>query len=120
MDDFPIRVMTAYGPQLGDSKERKDKFSSEWKEGIWLGHQRGSNETLIGTSQGVVRAYSIKRREPEQRWDKEAIQGEWDTPADRSHEARLKDTHTGDLRYRERGRTDSKRITEGRTRGKKE
>ena len=26
IDDFPIRVLNAYGPQLGDSKERKDKF----------------------------------------------------------------------------------------------
>ena len=25
-DDFPIRVMTAYGPQLSDSTERKNKF----------------------------------------------------------------------------------------------
>ena len=26
INDFPIRVLTAYGPQLGDSQERKDKF----------------------------------------------------------------------------------------------
>ena len=25
-DDFPVRVVTAYGPQLGDSHERKRKF----------------------------------------------------------------------------------------------
>ena len=26
IDDFPIRILTGYGPQLGDSKDRKDKF----------------------------------------------------------------------------------------------
>ena len=26
INDFPIRVLTAYGPQLGDSRERKEKF----------------------------------------------------------------------------------------------
>ena len=26
VDDFPIRVVTAYGPQLGDKLERKQKF----------------------------------------------------------------------------------------------
>jgi hypothetical protein len=26
IDDFPIRVLNAYGPQLGDSKEQKDKL----------------------------------------------------------------------------------------------
>jgi len=34
----------------------------------------------VGTTQGVVRAYSVKRREPEQRWDKEAIKGMVGTP----------------------------------------
>ena len=66
--------------EIRETKERKDKFSSEWKEGVWLGHQRSSNEILVGTSQGVVRAYSIKRREPEHRWDKAAIKGMVGTP----------------------------------------
>ncbi len=34
----------------------------------------------MGTAQGVVRAYSIKRREPGQRWDREAIKGMVGTP----------------------------------------
>ena len=66
--------------EIRETKDRKDKFSSEWNEGIWLGHQRSSNETLVGTTQGVVRAYSIKRREPEHRWDKAAIRGMIGTP----------------------------------------
>ncbi len=66
--------------EIRETKERKDKFSSGWKEGVWLEHQRSSNEVLVGTNLGVVRAHSIKRREPEQRWDKEAIKAMIGTP----------------------------------------
>eukprot|EP00973_Karenia_brevis_P000835 115507-Karenia_brevis.AAC.1 len=53
--------------QIREYKERKDKFDSEWKEGVWLGHSRNSNEVLIGTKDGVVRAYAIRRQEEEKR-----------------------------------------------------
>ena len=56
-----------------DGKERKEKFTSECKEGIWLGHTRNSNEAVVGTKEGVVRAYSIKRQDEDQRWSAEAI-----------------------------------------------
>ena len=56
-----------------EGKERKEKFTSECKEGIWLGHARNSNEAIIGTKDGVVRAYSIKRQDEDQRWSAEAI-----------------------------------------------
>ena len=26
LNDFPVRIMTAYGPQLGDLNEKKSKF----------------------------------------------------------------------------------------------
>ena len=35
--------------QIRETKDRKDKFQSEWEKGIWLGHSRASNEVLIGT-----------------------------------------------------------------------
>ena len=31
-DDFPVRVVTAYGPKLGDSHERNESFGSSLKE----------------------------------------------------------------------------------------
>ena len=55
--------------QIRASKERKDKFESEWQEGIWLGHRRNTNEHVIGTRDGAVRAYAIKRKDASQRWD---------------------------------------------------
>ena len=53
--------------QIREQKERRDKLATEWKEGVWLGHSRSSNETVIGTTDGVVRAYAIKRQDEEER-----------------------------------------------------
>ena len=49
-------------------------------EGIWLGHARDSNEILIGTNQGVVRAYSVRRKPEEERWNAQRIQEMRGTP----------------------------------------
>ena len=46
--------------QVRESKDRKNKFKSEWKQGIWLGHAPCSDEIIIGTSSLVVRAFAIK------------------------------------------------------------
>ena len=45
----------------GKTSEVK-KFESLWKEGLWLGHARNSNEVLIGTREGVVRAWAIRKK----------------------------------------------------------
>ena len=66
--------------ELRETKERKDKFESEWAEGIWLGHSRASNEMLIGTREGVVRAYAVKRQDEDQRWDGSLIKEMKGTP----------------------------------------
>ena len=58
----------AWYKQIRDGKGRKDKFESEERTCIWLGHARTSNEVLIGTADGVVRAYSVSRRPVELRW----------------------------------------------------
>ena len=54
--------------QIRESKETKDKFESEDLEGVWLGHNRGSNEVLIGTPHGVVRAFSFRKRDENSHW----------------------------------------------------
>ncbi len=64
--------------EIRETKERKNKFDTEEKEGICIGHSRNTNEVLVGTREGVVRAYSIKRRDEENMWDGElmkSIQG---------------------------------------------
>eukprot|EP00973_Karenia_brevis_P064143 8913014-Karenia_brevis.AAC.1 len=66
--------------EIRRQKERDNKFSSEWMEGIWLGHSRSSNEILIGTDAGVVRAYAVKRMSEDKRWSAEAIKSMKGTP----------------------------------------
>ena len=59
--------------ELRSGKERRSKFDSEWREGAWLGHSRNSNEAIVGTRDGVVRAYAIKRQDEDQRWDADLL-----------------------------------------------
>ncbi len=66
--------------QLAEGKAKVDKFESEWREGIWLGHSRKSNETLVGTESGVVRAYAIRRQDEGSRWGGKMIQSLKGTP----------------------------------------
>ena len=66
--------------ELRHAKNQKDKFESEWHLGLWLGHSRSSNEHLVGTEKGVVRAYSIKRRDPDHQWSAELVASMQGTP----------------------------------------
>ena len=61
-------------------KVQEDKLETEWFEGIWLGHNRNSNEILVGTSEGVVKAYAIRRQPEDARWDGEMIKKMNGTP----------------------------------------
>ena len=84
---------TVWYRQLREGKSRKEKLLSEWYEGIWLGHAMDSNETLIGTDQGVVRAYSIIRKEEGSKWDsKRILEMKREPSAARSDEVRHKDS----------------------------
>ena len=66
--------------ELRTSKERRDKFESEWGEGVWLGHGRDSNVAIVGTTNGTVKAYAIKRQDPDSRWDAELLKNLRGTP----------------------------------------
>ncbi len=52
----------------------RDKFDVRWREGVWLGIRMESEESIIGTSEGVVKARDF-RRKPENggRWSKEGF-----------------------------------------------
>ena len=60
-------------------KERANKLESEWREGLWLGHSRRSNEAIIGTREGV-RAHAVKLMDEESRWDAKYLQEMKGTP----------------------------------------
>ena len=51
---------TVWYKQLGDRNDRMNKGATEWFKGIWLGPALKSSETLIGTDNGVVRAYTLR------------------------------------------------------------
>ena len=59
--------------QIREGKGRRTKFETEDKDGIWLGHNRGTNEALIGTTHGVAQAYSFRRRHDASRWSQALI-----------------------------------------------
>ena len=70
-----------YYKQLNETAEQRRSLETTWGEGVWLGHARGSSEALIGTAEGVVRAYTVKRKEETMRWDGSKIKNMKGTPA---------------------------------------
>ena len=44
-------------------------MESKWEEGLWLGHSRSSNEVFVGKKDGILKAWAIRRRPLEERWD---------------------------------------------------
>ena len=48
--------------------QRKNILDTDCEEGLWLGHTRTSTEVLIGTAEGVVRAWAVRRTVAEERW----------------------------------------------------
>merc|ERR1712086_1135898 len=59
--------------QLGETSQERKSLESSWFEGVWLGHARGSSEALVGTKDGVVRAWTVRMMPEGERWDAEAI-----------------------------------------------
>jgi hypothetical protein len=51
----------------------KDKLNPKFELGIWLGVHSGSNEDIIGTDQGVLRACAIKMIPEDEQWSSEAV-----------------------------------------------
>ena len=65
---------------LRTKSELLAKLESQWKEGLWLGHARSSNEILIGTREGVVRAWAIRKMPVGEQWDAGLIKEMKGTP----------------------------------------
>ena len=67
--------------ELKGKNGAQNKLETDWHEGAWLGHARSSNEVLIGTLQGVVRAWAIKLKPEDEKWDADLIKNMKGTPA---------------------------------------
>ena len=59
--------------QLEKEKGRQ-KFDVKWHQGVWLGHSRTTNEALIGTADGVIKAYACKRLPEAERWNAKMVE----------------------------------------------
>ena len=55
-------------------------MDAKWEEGLWLGHNRNSNEVFVGGKDGIVKAWAIRRRPLEERWDDAIIRSLKATP----------------------------------------
>ena len=55
--------------KLGETSQERKSLESSWFEGVWSGHARGSSEALVGTKDGVVRAWAIRTMPEGERWD---------------------------------------------------
>ena len=80
LEVVPFGELVRY-KRLGETSQERKSLESSWFEGVWLGHARGSSEALVGTKDGVVRAWTIRRMPEEERWNAEAITEMQGTPA---------------------------------------
>ena len=67
--------------ELKSKTEHRDKLEPEWKEGLWLGHARTFNEIYMGTRNGVVRAWGIRKKPEAEQGDGQLIKEMRGTPA---------------------------------------
>ena len=63
------------------NEDNRDKMASPWDDRVWLGHSRSSNEAIVGTKEGVVRAWAIRRKPEGERWNAQAWREMKGTPA---------------------------------------
>ena len=61
-----------YEPVKGERDA--SKLDAKFEPGIFLGIQEGSGMRWIGTPDGVVRTWTIKRRPDEEKWQKEMVE----------------------------------------------
>ena len=54
-------------------KARSDKMEARWEEGFYFGRLWRTNEAIVGTEHGIVKASAIKRVGAHRRWDAEGL-----------------------------------------------
>ena len=63
------------GESLVQADHRKDKIESEWHEGLWLGQRRSTNDTIVGTAEGVVPIICDEKTRREREMERRLRQG---------------------------------------------
>ena len=49
----------------------KDKLDAQWESGVWLGLRDASGEPIIGTSEGIIKVRTVRRKPQSEKWNKE-------------------------------------------------
>ena len=72
MGVVPFGEMVLYRmPEV--ARDMHQALEERWAKGVWLGHARHSPEILVGTPDGIVKAYAIRRLSEADQWDGEAL-----------------------------------------------
>ena len=71
-----------------------NEMDPKFLPGVWLGLERGTNEAKIGTTSGVIRARTVRRRPEEERWSAQAIRSTRGVPWEPVPGATSKDVST--------------------------
>eukprot|EP00959_Pyramimonas_sp_CCMP1952_P000694 13509-Pyramimonas_sp.AAC.1 len=51
----------------------RDRLTSAWLAGVWLGRSTDADERIVGAALGIVMARAVKKRPEELQWDKGAF-----------------------------------------------
>ena len=72
-DKKPTQEYVPFREKVPAREITTDPMNPRYQHGIWLRMRNNSAECLIGNADGVFRAREIRRLEPQDRWDAEAI-----------------------------------------------
>ena len=62
------------------ARDRHQALEERWEKGIWLGHARRTNASLVATETGVIKVWAVRRLAEGQKWDGDRIKAAHGTP----------------------------------------
>ena len=67
--------------EMKDGKVANAKIDSTWNSGIWLGLRGRTGEHIVGTPEGVIKAFTVRRRSEDERWSGKEVNELRGTPS---------------------------------------
>ena len=62
------------------ARDRHQALEERWEKGIWVGHARCTNATLVATNTGVIKVWGGRRLVEGQQWDGDRIKATRGSP----------------------------------------
>ena len=75
-DKKPTQEFVPFGEKVlarQITTDPRNRMNPRYQNGVWLGMRNNSAECFIGNADGVFRAREIRRLEPQDGWDTEAV-----------------------------------------------